>query len=165
MTLFRTAVQTAISEVHKLLRTGGVPTAVKKLFFFFFWRWSTASRSLRVRARGRATHNPPRPTHPPLPPPPNLSPVPNKPYRFCGRKATCLLTYYRLPHHTPFYFLLLILLASYSSCFCLLLFLLFLLMYVLCLFLCFPSNLSSSMCNHAGSLIRLTNEEQIQVSA
>ena len=28
---------------------------------------------------------------------PSLSPfpVPNKPYRFCGRKATCLLTYLR----------------------------------------------------------------------
>ena len=33
-----------------------------------------------------------RPLFPPFPPPPPLFHVPNKPSRFCGRKATCLLT-------------------------------------------------------------------------
>ena len=36
VTLFRTAVETAvISDVHKLLRTGGVPTSLTVLF----WQW------------------------------------------------------------------------------------------------------------------------------
>ena len=37
--LFLTAVETAISEVHKLLGTGGVPTSLTWLF----WRWLTVS--------------------------------------------------------------------------------------------------------------------------
>ena len=37
--LFRTAVETAVSEVHKLLRTGGVLTSLTLLF----WRWLTVS--------------------------------------------------------------------------------------------------------------------------
>ena len=39
MTLRRTAVETAISGVHALLGTGGVPTSLTMLF----WRWPTAS--------------------------------------------------------------------------------------------------------------------------
>ena len=39
VTLFRTAVETAINEVHKLLRTGGVPTSLTLLFR----RWLTVS--------------------------------------------------------------------------------------------------------------------------
>ena len=40
VTLFRTAVETAvISGVHKLLRTGGVPTSLTLLF----WLWLTVS--------------------------------------------------------------------------------------------------------------------------
>ena len=39
VTLLRTAVETAISEVHKLLHTGGVPTSLTLLF----WRWLTVS--------------------------------------------------------------------------------------------------------------------------
>ena len=35
VTLFHTAVETAISEVHKLLGTGGVPTSLRLLF----WWW------------------------------------------------------------------------------------------------------------------------------
>ena len=58
MTLLRAAVETAISEVHKLLRTGGVPISITLLF----WRWLTVS--LRVGALGRAIHLYP-PTHPP----------------------------------------------------------------------------------------------------
>ena len=37
VTLLRTSVETAISEVHKLLCTGGVPTSL------LFWRWLTVS--------------------------------------------------------------------------------------------------------------------------
>ena len=33
--LFRTAVETVVSEVHKLFRTGGVPISLT----FLFWRW------------------------------------------------------------------------------------------------------------------------------
>ena len=59
MTLLRAAVETAISEVHKLLRTGGVPISITLLF----WRWLTVS--LRVGALGWAIH-----LYPPTPPPP-----------------------------------------------------------------------------------------------
>ena len=38
-TLFYTAVQTAVSGVHKLLRTGRVPTS----WTLLFWRWMTVS--------------------------------------------------------------------------------------------------------------------------
>ena len=39
VTLFRTAVETANTEAHNLLGTGGVPTALTLLF----WRWLTVS--------------------------------------------------------------------------------------------------------------------------
>ena len=45
----RTAVETAISEVHKLLGTGGVPTSLTLLF----WRWLTVS-SVFTGRRARA---------------------------------------------------------------------------------------------------------------
>ena len=38
-TFFRTAVETAVSGVRKLIRTGGVPTSLT----LFFWRWLTIS--------------------------------------------------------------------------------------------------------------------------
>ena len=39
VTLLRTAAETAISEVHKLPRSGGVPTSLTLLV----WRWLTVS--------------------------------------------------------------------------------------------------------------------------
>ena len=39
MTLFSTAVATALSEVHELFLTGEVPTS----FTLLFWRWLTVS--------------------------------------------------------------------------------------------------------------------------
>ena len=39
VTLFHTAVETVISEVHKLLGTGGVLTSLTSLF----WRWLAVS--------------------------------------------------------------------------------------------------------------------------
>jgi len=48
VTLLRTAVETAISEVHKLLRTGGVPTSSKVLF----WRWLTVYSVFTGRSSG-----------------------------------------------------------------------------------------------------------------
>ena len=39
VTLLRTVVETAVSGVHKLFRTGGVPTSLTLLF----WRWLTVS--------------------------------------------------------------------------------------------------------------------------
>ena len=41
---------------------------------------------------GIGIYSPSSPTSIPLPTPPRL-PVPNKPYGFCGRKASCLFTY------------------------------------------------------------------------
>ena len=79
VTLLRTAVETAVSEAHKLLRTGGVPTSLTLVF----WWWPTVSS-------GRSAHG--RAIHPPPPPPPTT--VPNKPHGFCERYVTaCLLTY------------------------------------------------------------------------
>ena len=89
VTLFCTAVETAISGVHKLLRTGGVPTSLTLLI----WRWLTVSsvfagRSARTSCssltRGRAVrlYTPSSP-HPP--------------FDFCGRKAPCSLTLLTLP--------------------------------------------------------------------
>ena len=69
VTLIRTVVKTAISGVHKLLGTGGVPTSLT----LFFWRWLTVSSVVA----GRSARSPL--------PPPNPFPVPNKPYGFCGR--------------------------------------------------------------------------------
>ena len=51
-------VETAVSEVHKLLGTGGVPIALTWLFGGG-WR---SLRTLRVGAQGRASHL--YPTHP-----------------------------------------------------------------------------------------------------
>ena len=48
MTLLHTAVETAVSEVHKLLHTGGVPTSLT-VVLVVFW-------SLQVRAHGRTIH-------------------------------------------------------------------------------------------------------------
>ena len=56
------------------------------LTFLLSWRRSTVSSVFRVGARGRAF------TLPPPPPPPPV-PVPDKPPRFCGCKAKCLLSY------------------------------------------------------------------------
>ena len=61
VTLLRTAVETAVSEIRKLLGTGGVPTSLA----LFFWRWLTVSWSLWVGARGRVIEI----SLPPLPPP------------------------------------------------------------------------------------------------
>ena len=89
LTLLRTAAETAVSEVYKLLRTGGVPTSLTLLI----WRWLTVSsvfagRSARTSCssltRGRAVrlYTPSSP-HPP--------------FDFCGRKAPCSLTLLTLP--------------------------------------------------------------------
>ena len=72
-------------------RNSEVPTALTLLLV---WRWSTASlvfpgRSVRKKERKKK-----KPLSAPRPPPP--LPVPNKPFRFCGRKATSLLTYFRV---------------------------------------------------------------------
>ena len=48
VTLFRTAVETSVSEVHKLLGTGGVPTSLTSLF----WRWLTVSSVFAGRSAG-----------------------------------------------------------------------------------------------------------------
>ena len=71
LTLFHTAVKTVISEVYKLLGTGGVPTSLTLLF----WRWLTVSSVFTGRS-ARTSYS----SRPPFP-------VPNKPYVFCGRKA------------------------------------------------------------------------------
>ena len=68
VTLLRTAVDAAISEVHKSLRSGGVPTSLMLLF----WRWLTvfAGRSyslVRVAAYPPATLPPPTPFPRPYP--------------------------------------------------------------------------------------------------
>ena len=85
LTLLRTAVETAISGVHKLLRNGEVPIALKQLLFR---RRSTASSVFRGSERA---DEPLIPAPPPPPPPRTLVPVP-KPCGFCGCKATSLLT-------------------------------------------------------------------------
>ena len=67
VTLFRTAVETAVSGVHRLLRTGGVLIAL-----ILFWRWLTVSSGvfLRVDAQaGPATHRYPSPPPPSFPSP------------------------------------------------------------------------------------------------
>ena len=49
VTLFRTAVETAVSnEVYNLLGTGGVPTSTTLLF----WRWLTVSSVFASRSDG-----------------------------------------------------------------------------------------------------------------
>ena len=70
VTLLRAALQTAVSEVHKLLRTGGVSTS---LTYLLFWRWLTVSSALAGR-NARTSYSFFSPF-----------PVPNKPPGFCGR--------------------------------------------------------------------------------
>ena len=74
VTLLRTAVETAISGVHKLLRTGGVPTSLTLIVVL-------AVSSLFTDRSARTSYSS-LPDPSPLP-----FPVPNKPYGFCGRKA------------------------------------------------------------------------------
>ena len=52
VTLFRTAVETAIRGVHKLLGTGGVPASLTLLF----WRWLTMS-SVFTGRRARTSYS------------------------------------------------------------------------------------------------------------
>ena len=66
VTLFRTAVERAISGVHKLLGTGGVPASLTLLF----WRWLSLFGLYWSERRDKLLIG--------TPPPP--SPVPNKPY-------------------------------------------------------------------------------------
>ena len=68
VTSFRTAVETAISGVRKLLRTGGVLTSSAWLF----WRWLTVSSVFTGRS-ARTNYSCP-------------FSVPNKRYGFCGRE-------------------------------------------------------------------------------
>ena len=83
VTLLRTAVETAVSGVHELLRTGGVPTSLKLLF----WRWLTISsvftgRSTRMSYSSLLPPPPPPRPPPPAPVPPPLFHVSNNPYGF-----------------------------------------------------------------------------------
>ena len=78
VTLLCTAVETAVSEVHRLLRTGGVPTSLTLLLLL----WLMVS--LRVGARGRAIYAPHPPPHPHTHARTAFL-VPNKPDVFCGR--------------------------------------------------------------------------------
>ena len=66
----------AETEVHKLIRTDGVPISLTLLF----WKWLTVSSVLDKLFT--FSHHPSFPL-----------PVPNKPYGFCGRKAPRLLTH------------------------------------------------------------------------
>ena len=52
VTLAHTAVETAISRVHKLLHTSVVPTSLT----FLFWQWLMVSSGLRVRVHRWAIH-------------------------------------------------------------------------------------------------------------
>ena len=74
--LRRTAVETAVSGVQKLLPNGGVPTSLTLLF----WRWLTVSSVFAGRSSGTDYSSAPDPPSPRFP-------VPNKPYGFCRRKA------------------------------------------------------------------------------
>ena len=82
--LFRTAVETAISGIQKLLRTGGVPTSLT----LFFWRWLTISSVFAGRSGWTSYWCLPLLLLHPF--------VPNKPYSFCGRAVdvfpSCLLS-------------------------------------------------------------------------
>ena len=85
VTMLHTAVEIAISGAHKLLRTGEVPTAFNIIVVLAAVHGLLGL--LRMGVRGRAeplTLFPSDPSHP-------LFPMPNKPPRFRGRKATCLL--------------------------------------------------------------------------
>ena len=67
--LLHTAVETAISEVYKLLGTVGVPNSLT-----LFWRWLTVSSVLVGRSAWTSYSSPPYP--PPPPPPPAHVPSP-----------------------------------------------------------------------------------------
>ena len=69
MILLRTAAETAVSGVRKLLGTGGVPTSLTLLF----WRRLTVSLVLAGRS-GWTIYSSPPPTHTHTPPPPPFSP-------------------------------------------------------------------------------------------
>ena len=76
VTLLRTAVESAISGVHKLLRIGGVPTSLINTVVLavadgLFGLYG----SERLEELFISTRSPPSPFT-----------VPNKPYGFCGRK-------------------------------------------------------------------------------
>ena len=73
VTLLRTAVETAIAECSSCF-------AMARLFWL-----SSATASTVFCGSDCAAE--------PLSPPPPPIPVPNKPPHFCGRKATCLLTF------------------------------------------------------------------------
>ena len=60
VTLLRTAVETAMNEVHKLFLTGGVLTLT------LFWRWLAVSSVFVGWIAGRATHGYPNPLTPSL---------------------------------------------------------------------------------------------------
>ena len=77
VTLRCTAVETAVSEVHTLLRTGGVPTSLTSLF----WRWLTVSSVFVGRSVWTSYSSLPAPI-----------PVPNKPYGLNGGKAQGKIT-------------------------------------------------------------------------
>ena len=62
VTLFRTAVETAVSEVHKLLCTGGVLTSLTSLF----WGWLTVS-SVFTGQSARTSYSCPPPSSLPTP--------------------------------------------------------------------------------------------------
>ena len=65
VTLLSTAVETAISDVHKWLRTGGVPTSLTLLF----WWWLTTFFSVFTGQSARTSYS-----SRPLPSPPPFSP-------------------------------------------------------------------------------------------
>ena len=68
VTSLHTAVETAISEVHKLLGTGRVPTSLTLLF----WRWLTVV-SVFLDRSARTSYSCPTPTPNPLPQYPSLN--------------------------------------------------------------------------------------------
>ena len=64
--------------VHWLLHNGAVPTVLTELLF---WWWSIGSSVLLGRSVRSIQHK----SYP------SSTPLPNRPCRFCGHKATCLL--------------------------------------------------------------------------
>ena len=160
MTLFRTAVQTAISEVHKLLRTGGVPTAFKNIIFFFFF--SGGPRPLSLCGSGRADEPL---TILPAPPTPHPRPHPTFPPSLISRIASVdvkqhvylLTTAFPTTHRFISSFLFFL--------FLFVVFVVVFLMYVLCLFLCLHFEFELFDVQSCWFALRLTNEERIQVGS
>ena len=60
VTLLRAAVKTAISEVHKLRGTGGVPTSLTLLF----WRWLSVSSIFSGQSAWTSSSSLPNPPPP-----------------------------------------------------------------------------------------------------